>query len=155
MKSVILIAFARIHIALQMVFSIYLLLRGHNLPGGGFIGGLLATGALALYLIAYGQPWKPRWLPGGFNPMTVAALGLMLAIASGIPALLDGTPYMTPLWGGEIFIPVVGMTKIGSPLFFDIGVYLVVLGVCTALVYSLHPQAGESGPDMAAREVRR
>jgi len=135
MSSTLLLAFARFHVPLQFVFSLYLLLRGHNLPGGGFIGGLLAAGALALYLIAHGRPWQPRLF--SFEPITLAAIGLIIAIASGLPALVQRNPFMTPLWGGELFIPVVGMTKLGTPLLFDIGVYFVVTGVCTAFVYAL------------------
>lgn len=134
MKSIILQSFSRVHAPLQFGFSVYLLLRGHNLPGGGFIGGLVASGALALHLFSQdeGVPRKQRLL----EPLHIAATGLFLATLSGMASLFAGGTYLESLWGGEIYLPLVGAVKLGTPLLFDVGVYFVVMGVCTGLIFA-------------------
>ncbi|MCS7063920.1 MAG: hypothetical protein NZM04_07765 [Methylacidiphilales bacterium] len=119
---------------LQLLLSIILLLRGHNEPGGGFIGGLLAGCAFLIYAMAY-SPEKARALLR-IDPILYMTLGLAVAALSGALAWAQSQPYFTGLWL-DLSIPtiVVGHLKIGTPLVFDIGVYLVVLGVSTNLVF--------------------
>ncbi len=110
--------------ALMILFSIFVLLRGHNEPGGGFIGGLIAASALAIYGIAYGVAPVRRALR--FYPMSISALGLFLAAASGLPSLFAEVPFLTGLW---VYPEVFGVElALSTPLLFDIGVYLVVVG---------------------------
>ncbi|HEX5934563.1 MAG TPA: MnhB domain-containing protein, partial [Pseudorhizobium sp.] len=71
--------------ALMLVFSVFVLLRGHNEPGGGFIGGLIAASALAIYGIAHGVPAVRRAIR--FHPMAIAGFGLLLATLSGFASL--------------------------------------------------------------------
>src|SRR3954470_7488356 len=82
--------------ALMLLFSVFVLLRGHNEPGGGFIGGLIAASALAIYGIAF------RVGAGGrailVHPMAIAGAGLFIATLSGLLSILFGTPFMTGLW---------------------------------------------------------
>lgn len=115
-------------IALVMVlFSIIILLRGHSDPGGGFIGGLIAASAAAIYGMALGVGAVRRVLR--FNPLGFAGLGVVIAIASGLLSLFAGTPFLTGLWlPGYVF---------GVPGVFDIGVYLVVFGTMTAIALAL------------------
>ncbi len=128
-----LLAIATRHLfPLMLLFSLFVLLRGHNAPGGGFVGGLMAAAAFALYLLAFGTAAARTLLR--LAPQVVIGLGLLLAGVSGLPALADGLPYMTAIWGSAP-LPVLG--KFGTPLVFDVGVYLVVLGVVLLMVFTL------------------
>jgi multicomponent Na+:H+ antiporter subunit B len=116
----------------MLLFSLFLLVRGHNEPGGGFVGGLVAATALALVLLAEGLEAARRLLR--VDPLAFVAGGLAIALASGLPPLVRGWPYMTGLWL-KVPLPVIG--KIGSPVVFDAGVYLVVLGIVLAILFAL------------------
>ena len=116
-------AAAKLVVPVQCVFAIYLLLRGHNLPGGGFIGGLVFASAVVLRVMV-----DPRHVPK-WDPIGLAGGGLLLALASAVSPLLVGLPFFTGLWFGEIWLPAIGKLKLGTPLIFDTGVFLVVTGV--------------------------
>jgi multicomponent Na+:H+ antiporter subunit B len=122
----------RFLVPLMLLFSLFLLVRGHNEPGGGFVGGLVAATAIALVLLAEGLGEARRLLR--VDPLALVAAGLLVALASGVPPLLRGWPYMTGLWL-KVPLPVVG--KVGSPVIFDVGVYLVVLGIVLAILFAL------------------
>lgn len=130
--SLILRAGVKYLIPLLMLFSIFLLLRGHNEPGGGFVGGLVAASAFALYSIANGIDKAKLLLKT--DPFLLIAIGLIIALLSAMPSVLIGEKFMTGLWFDYIF-PVVG--KIGTPFLFDVGVYFVVIGIVTKIVFSL------------------
>ncbi|MBP1853300.1 Na+/H+ antiporter subunit B [Rhizobium halophytocola] len=119
--------------ALMMLFSLFVLLRGHNEPGGGFIGGLIAASALAIYGIAYGVQAVRRAI--WFHPMSIAGAGLMLSALSGMVSIFAGVPFMTALWIypriGQVEVPFATVTS------FDIGVYLVVVGAITSIALAL------------------
>jgi multicomponent Na+:H+ antiporter subunit B len=132
MKSLILSTATRYLLPLLLLFSIFLLLRGHNEPGGGFVGGLVAAAAFALYAIAYDVPQARRAL--GIDPRTLMAVGLLAAAGSGGLSLVAGKPFMTGLWSAQE-VPVLG--KVGTPLLFDSGVYLVVIGVVLMIIFTL------------------
>ncbi|MCX7712166.1 MAG: hypothetical protein N2035_00645 [Chthoniobacterales bacterium] len=127
MNSLLLQVCARITSPLQIILSLILLLRGHNEPGGGFIGGLVAAAGIILYGFAFGFHRALCLLP--LPPISFIAIGLLLAAFSGIPALLAGQPYLTGLWP-NLSIPtfLAGNLKPGTPLFFDLGVYFSVFG---------------------------
>lgn len=135
MTTPILQAAARILVALMLVFSLYVLLRGHNEPGGGFIGGLIAASAFALLALSHGTEVARRALQ--LDPGTVAALGLGAALAAGLLSAVFGEAPFTGLWlvlgadGGGKGVPI------STVLLFDIGVWLVVVGAVTALVFAL------------------
>jgi len=116
-----------------LVFSIYLLLRGHHYPGGGFVGGLFAGASFALYALAFAGEAARKLLR--FDPRDVTAVGLAIALLSGIPELMCGEAFMTGTWW-DLQLPHT-VLHIGTPLIFDVGVYLVVLGVLLTLVFSL------------------
>jgi multicomponent Na+:H+ antiporter subunit A len=119
---------ARLLMPLLLLFSVFLLVRGHNEPGGGFVGGLVAAAAVALYTIAYGVERARRALL--VKPQTLLGAGLLIALLSGVPAVIRGQPFMTAQWA-------LGHVPIGTPVLFDIGVFLVVAGVVLMMIFSL------------------
>ena len=119
---------------LLLVFSIFMLLRGHDEPGGGFIAGLVAAAAVCLHLF-FTDVKSAReliWI----DPRDLLGWGLTLATVSGVPAVYQGKPFFTALWL-ETELPLLGETKLGTPLLFDIGVYAVVIGSVLTVVLSL------------------
>ena len=119
---------------LMLIFSVFVLLRGHNEPGGGFIGGLIAASAIAIYGIANGVMPVRRALY--FRPLTIAAFGLFMAAASGVFSIFFKMPMLTGLWY-ELHIADVITMDLSTVLFFDIGVYLVVMGSMASIALSL------------------
>jgi len=119
---------------LILAASVWVLLRGHNEPGGGFIGGLIAVSASILWAIAHGSDAAARRLPLR-NPLNLAAAGVLLAALSGLPALLLGDAYLTHLWAT---LPL-GFTdlKVSTVLVFDLGVYLCVWGALAGYALAL------------------
>jgi len=134
MTSLVLRTATRFLITLLLLFSIFLLLRGHNEPGGGFVGGLVGASAFALYSIAYDVMSTRRALR--IDPRTFIALGLLLAIVSGLLPVFAGRPFLTGLWG-YLDLPGLAALDVGTPLLFDIGVYLVVMGMTLTVILSL------------------
>ena len=126
MNSLILNITARYFGPLLVVLSLLILYRGHNLPGGGFIGGLTAASGLLLVVLSQGWSFtQSRWWP---DPIVLLAIGLFLAGCSGLPGLLDGKSFMSGLWLPAFDMPLIGKVKLGTPLLFDLGVYLTVIG---------------------------
>jgi len=119
--------------ALMLVFSVFVLLRGHNEPGGGFIGGLIAVSALAIYGIAYGVSAVRRAIR--FHPLAIAGFGLLIATLSGFMSLFVGAPFMTGLWIYPSFFGV--ELALATVISFDIGVYFVVLGAISSIALAL------------------
>ncbi|MFK8289453.1 Na+/H+ antiporter subunit B [Capnocytophaga canimorsus] len=133
MKTIILKTASQYLLPLLLLFSIFILLRGHYLPGGGFVGGLVASIAFVLYSIANGLDNTKRLLR--IHPGFLMPFGLLLALASGLlSALLENLPFMTALWLEQ---PIPALGAVGTPLFFDIGVYLVVLGVTLTIIFTI------------------
>lgn len=132
MNTLILRTVAPILTSLMVIYSIIVLLSGHNQPGGGFIGGLIAASAFALYGIACGVGPVRRAL--FFHPISIAGFGMFLAALSGLPSLIKEVPYLTGLWWFPEIAKGVEL-PLSTPLVFDIGVWLVVVGslVCIAL----------------------
>lgn len=139
MNSVIFSTTNRLITGLLLLFSWFLLLRGHNLPGGGFAGGLVAASAFALQALAFGVHTARRTLV--FDPRTLIASGLVVALVSGIAGIMAGKPFLTGLWD-KTPLPVVG--KLGTPLLFDVGVYIVVTGIVCLVVFSLGEEEEEA-----------
>jgi len=119
------------------IFALYLLLRGHNLPGGGFIAGLASAISIVLLGLALGFEEFETWMR--FDPMRLASFGLVVALVSALLPLV-------PFFPGEAFfehhmfhpeIPYIGKLHIGTTLLFDIGVLMVVVGITTKVVYVL------------------
>ena len=133
MTSSILQTAARLLMPLLLLFAVFLLLRGHNQPGGGFVGGLVVAASFVLYSIAFGVGAARRALL--VRPATLLGTGLLVALVSGLPAVVLGQPFMTSQWTTI----ALGSTKldVGTPLVFDIGVFLAVVGVVLTIVFTL------------------
>lgn len=125
MNSVILRMAAQILKPILLVFSVFVLMRGHNAPGGGFVGGLVAACAFVLQMIAFDSAAARRHLR--LEPYLFLGMGLWFALTSGLISLFQGKPFLTGLWA-EVHLPVIGVLKLGTPVLFDLGVYCVVLG---------------------------
>ncbi|MCL4818508.1 MAG: Na+/H+ antiporter subunit B [Vicinamibacteria bacterium] len=132
LDSPILRSATRLLLPLTLMFSVFLLVRGHNEPGGGFVGGLVAAAAFALVLLVQGRDAARDLLR--VDPLSLVAAGLFTALCSGLPPLLAGGAFMTGAWL-KTPLPVVG--KLGTPVLFDVGVYLVVLGIVMAILFAL------------------
>ncbi len=132
MSSLILSATARFLMPILLMFSLFLLGRGHHLPGGGFVGGLVASAAFMLYAIAHDVERARRLLR--VDTITLIGAGLCLALASGLLGPLLGQPFMTGLWFHH---PMPFAGKLGTPVVFDMGVYLVVLGATLTVLFTL------------------
>ena len=131
--SLIIKAAALLLLPLQLVFSIFLLLRGHDEPGGGFIGGLVASGALALYLYAFGVEALKKLLH--IPPRDILAWGLLLGLIATLPALLFGESFFTAQW--LEFSLGENLIKLSTVLVFDIGVYITVVGTLITMFSAL------------------
>lgn len=136
MYSLILSTATRAIFPLMLLFSVFILIRGHNEPGGGFVGGLVAATAFVLYAMAYGVEKARHALR--VDPRTLIAAGLAIACGAGLIGLAAGLPFMTGQWL-PVPLPVVG--KVGTPVLFDLGVYFVVLGVVLTMVFALAEEA--------------
>lgn len=132
MVSIILATASRYLLPLMLIFSFFLLLRGHNEPGGGFVGGLMAAAAYSLYLFANGVEEAKKLLRT--DMLNLIALGLFFAIVSGFISVAYGQNFMTGVWLKEE-LPVLG--KVGTPLLFDLGVYFLVLGITLKIIFHL------------------
>jgi multicomponent Na+:H+ antiporter subunit B len=133
MTSIILRSVAHVLVPLQLVFSLFLLLRGHNEPGGGFAAALVVGAALALHSIAHSPEETRRLLR--IEPVSIAGLGLFVALLAGAFGLASGEQFLAGQWS-EIDL-VVFHLEFGTPLLFDVGVYLLVIGVVTAVLLTL------------------
>lgn len=132
--SLILRVAARVLVPLLLLFSLFMLLRGHNLPGGGFVGGLVAAAAFVLYVLTAGVHESRRVLR--VEAHTLLGAGLACAYSAGVLALVMGEPFLTSLWV-DLHLPVLGDLHLGSTLLFDIGVMLVVIGTVLLMVFSV------------------
>ena len=128
MNSLILQTATRVLMPLLLLFALFMLGRGHNEPGGGFVAGLIVAAAYALQAFAFGVPAARRALL--VDPERLLGVGLLVAVAAGVSAWALGLPFMTSLWWGGL----------GSPLLFDIGVALVVVGVVLTMTFTLAEQ---------------
>ncbi len=141
-RSVMLDTVARIAYWIMLAASVWILLRGHNAPGGGFIAGLMAVSATALLAIVYGVDGAQRRLPLR-SPALLAATGLLLAQVSGLPGLWQGTPYLTHQWS-TIDLGVTTL-KLSTVIVFDVGVYAAVWGSITQFLFTLLADQGGAG----------
>ncbi len=137
MKTIILRTASDFLLPVLLLFSVFILLRGHYLPGGGFIGGLVASIAFVLDAFANGLENTKKLLK--IHPGFLMPFGLVLSVIAAIsPIIFTGQPIMTGLWADDP-IPVIG--SIGSALFFDIGVYLIVIGASLTIIFTISESA--------------
>lgn len=122
---VILQTFTRLIMPLMIMVAVYILLRGHNLPGGGFIAGLIASVSLIVMHLSNGIEWTKKRLPVDMH--LVIGFGLLIATATGLVAMVLGYPFLTSAFT-HIQWPVIGEFEVASAIAFDLGVFLVVIG---------------------------
>jgi len=122
---VILQTFTRLMMPLMIMVAVYIFLRGHNLPGGGFIAGLIASVALIVMYLSNGIEWTQKRLTVDMH--LVIGFGLLIATATGLVAMGLGYPFLTSAFS-HIHWPIVGDFEIASAIAFDLGVFLVVVG---------------------------
>ncbi len=134
MESIILQIAARHLKPLLFALSLVVLYRGHNEPGGGFIGGLIFGSAYILYAMAFGVDKTRNSIL--INPINLTATGLLVAVLSGLPAVIPGEVFMTGQWI-TLFAGTLAEIKLGTPLLFDVGVYLSVAGMLMLLMFSI------------------
>ncbi len=134
MESIILQIAARHMRPLLIGLSLIVLYRGHNEPGGGFIGGLMFGAAYILYAMAFGVVKTQKSI--FFNPINLTALGLLIALISGLPAIMLGDIFMTGEWY-TFFQGTMMELKLGTPLIFDVGVYFAVAGMLMLVMFSI------------------
>lgn len=135
MNSIIFRTVSRLLMGLMLLFSLFLLWRGHNEPGGGFIGGLVAAAGLVVYGLADGP--KSMRLILRADPGAIALTGLLIAVIAGLMPVVGGSDFLTGLW---LFIGATPTDKglaLGTPLLFDIGVYLAVVGGVVGMVIAI------------------
>ena len=138
MNSIILRVATRYLVAVLLMFSVYMLLRGHNEPGGGFIGGLIGATGFVLYALGCGTAEAREALR--LKPQTIAMGGLGVALLAGLFAGLFGDALFTGQW---LFLGATEDSKglpISTILVFDVGVYLVVLGAVLTLVFAMEEE---------------
>jgi multicomponent K+:H+ antiporter subunit A len=127
-------AFSRLLLPLALLVAIFVLLRGHNLPGGGFIAGLITAVALITQYLANGINWTSSRMSNRLNPLI--GIGLLLATGTGLGSWVFGYPFLTSTFT-HVHWPIVGEFEIASAMLFDLGVYLVVVGVTLLILLQL------------------
>lgn len=133
-SSLILSTVSRLVFFIVLLFSLYLLLRGHNLPGGGFIAGVMT--ALAILLQAITSDVRQVRRVFRLDPRTLAGGGLLLSFTTGLVPMLLGYPFLTSTFG-HLHVPGLGDVEIASAFFFDLGVYCVVVGGTLLMMMTL------------------
>jgi multicomponent K+:H+ antiporter subunit A len=148
---VVLSALAPLVLPLALLVAVFILLRGHNLPGGGFIAGLVTAIALVLQYLAKGVAWTHVRLPDEMQP--VIGVGLLIATLTGLASLILGYPFLTTSFG-HFDWALVGEFELATAMVFDFGVWLVVVGATLlVLIYlgQMHDACREPGTGLPAR----
>jgi multicomponent K+:H+ antiporter subunit A len=133
-RSLLLALVARLLLPLAVLLSLYLFLRGHNAPGGGFIAGLVLALALILQYVANGQAWVEQRLVTDFRGWI--GWGLLTAGSAGIGSWIFGAPLLTSTYAYWM-LPVLGAVPLASAVIFDLGVYLTVVGATMLALVSI------------------
>lgn len=119
---------------LALLVSAFIFIRGHNMPGGGFIAGLITAVAFLQQYIAHGVEWMTQRLK--INYELLIACGLFIATATGLGSFLFERPFMTT-WFDHFHLPWVGEFELASAMLFDLGVYLTVVGATLLILANL------------------
>jgi monovalent cation:proton antiporter len=117
-----------------LTFSIYIFFAGHHNPGGGFIGGLITSSGLILFYLAYDMETMKKVIPIDFK--NIIALGLLIAVATGMGSFVFGEPFLTHTFG-YFDLPILGDTELATALLFDLGVYFTVVGVTMTIILTI------------------
>jgi multisubunit Na+/H+ antiporter MnhB subunit len=140
--SLILDVVVRAEFHMLLVVSVYLLFAGHNQPGGGFVGGLVAAAACALRMVARGPAELLQSIR--LRPLTVLGLGLTVAAVTALAGLWnEGSILQTRYL--KVEVPFIGPVGTSTAFFFDLGVYLVVVGALLSVLEALSSPDEELG----------
>jgi multisubunit Na+/H+ antiporter MnhB subunit len=120
-------------IGVIMLTSLYILVAGHNAPGGGFIAGLMVSAGAVLLYLCFGKPFASNMR---FNYRLLLPIGLCFALGTGLGGAILGYPFLTHAFG-HIPIPFFGDWEVTSASFFDFGVFLVVIGTCLTIILNI------------------
>jgi multicomponent K+:H+ antiporter subunit A len=129
---------ARMLMPITSLIAFYFFFRGHNLPGGGFVGGLVfATGVITQFIVS-GMLWVES--KSRIRPQNWLAVGLLLAVGAGVLPMFFGKPFLTAMiW--EPVLPFYGQLHFSSVLIFDLGVFTLVVGTTTYMLVALAHQS--------------
>ncbi|MEQ9454120.1 MAG: MnhB domain-containing protein [Phycisphaeraceae bacterium] len=131
MSTIILRISMSLILPIGLVFALYMAFKGHNEPGGGFIGGLMAAATLAIFRMSSGAAELDKLLP--CHPRVLVSLGLSIALATAVAPLFVGEGLLRSyLW--DLNLPFGESLHIASAMFFDVGVFLVVIGICVGMI---------------------
>ena len=130
----VLVTISRPLLPLALLVSVYIFLRGHNLPGGGFVAGLITSVALLLQYVASGVTWVHKRIPGDYHPLV--ALGVLLAGLTGVGSWVFGAPFLTSTFT-HVHLPLIGDFELASAMLFDTGVFLTVVGATLLILANL------------------
>jgi multicomponent Na+:H+ antiporter subunit B len=125
---------ARLMMPVLLLFSLVLLLRGHHQPGGGFVGGLVGSSSIILMTLAYGADEVRERLRIDF--LRAMFYGLALSALAGLLGLIFGAAFQDAFWW-KPYLQGIGRLELGTPLVFDVGVYVVVFSVTSSIVMSM------------------
>ncbi|WLR41257.1 Na(+)/H(+) antiporter subunit B [Bacillus carboniphilus] len=133
-NDVILQTVTQIILFIIIIFSIYLFFAGHNAPGGGFIGGLMTASAIVLLLIAFDIKTVKKIIP--INYILLTSIGLMIAVLSGVGSFFYNESFLSHTFD-HFHLPLLGETELATATIFDLGVYLVVIGVTMTIIQTI------------------
>lgn len=140
---IIITVLSRMFFPLALMVSVFIFLRGHNQPGGGFIAGLITAIALILQYICSGTEWVRQRLPVDYGRLAV--FGILVSAFTGLASLLFGYPFLTTTFT-HFHIPGIGEIELASAMIFDVGVYLAVVGATLLMLSQLGNLAQTIGP---------
>ena len=133
-NDIILQACTKVVLFIIILFSIHMFFAGHYYPGGGFIAGLMTSGALVLLMVAYDMKTIKTILPIDYKILT--AIGLLFAVGTSAGSLFFNVPFLTHAFG-HIELPFLGEISLHTATLFDLGVYLVVIGVTMTIIQTI------------------
>lgn len=117
-----------------ILFAIHLFFAGHYHPGGGFVGGLMTSGAIVLLLLAFDIKTVAKGFPIDYK--ILIGIGLLFAIGTAAGSLIFNVPFFTHVFG-DVYLPIFGETGLHTAMLFDLGVYLVVIGVTMTIIQTI------------------
>lgn len=124
----------KVVIFIILLFAVHVFFAGHYTPGGGFVGGLLTASAIVLLMLAFDLETVKNILP--FNYVTMVAIGLLIALGTASASIVFDVPFFTHAY--DYFnLPLFGKTSLHSAALFDLGVYLVVVGVTMTIIQTI------------------
>lgn len=133
-NDVILKTVTRIVAFIILTFGVELFLSGHNNPGGGFIGGLVLSSAFVLLYLVNDIDTVRKGIPFDFKK--IAAIGVFLAVGSGVGSVLFGKHFLTQAFG-HFDLPIFGVTELSTVILFEAGVALTVVGVVVTIILTI------------------